>query len=188
MRKILASAALVAALAGVAACGGDDSSTSGGSAVSALAKLSGEDKAAAEAVGLKFNESGGGGAVGEITEEQEACVGVALVKNLGAKRVLEISKTDTFGLNEAEAGKAADAFLGCVDVKGLFAAGMAEGGEISQKAADCLAGKVSKDGYRSMVVSIFTGNEDDAEAGLMVDVMKNMAGCLTNEEMAKLGG
>jgi hypothetical protein len=183
MRTFLACAALLAALSGVAACGGDDSS--GSSPASALAKLSGDDKAAAEAVGAKLAESGD--AVSGITKEQEACVGVALVKSLGAKRVLEASKQDEFTLSEAEAGKAADAFLGCIDVKALFASGMAEGGDISQKSADCLAGKVSKDGYRSMVVAVFTGNEEDAEASIFADVMKNMAGCLTKDEMTKIG-
>jgi hypothetical protein len=183
MRTFLACAALLAALSGVAACGGDDAS--GGSTANALAKLSGEDKAAAEAVGAKLAESGE--AVGGITKEQEACVGVALVKSLGAKRVLEVSKKAEFSLSEAEAGKAADAFLGCIDVKALFASGMAEGGEISQKSADCLAGKISKDGFRSMVVAIFTGSEEDAQASILADVMKNMVGCLTKEEMAKIG-
>ena len=182
MRKFLMCLGLVAALGSVAACGGDDA---GGSTANALAKLSGDDKAAAEAVGAKLAESGD--AVGGITKEQETCVGVSMVKALGAKRVLEASKQDEFTLSEAEAGKAADAFLGCVDVKALFASGMAEGGDLSQKAADCIAGKISKDGYRSMVVAIFTGKEDDAQASVMADVMKNMATCLSKEEMAKLG-
>ncbi len=189
MRKILAAGLLLAALSGVAACGDDGDGGGGGtsakSAASALAKLGAEDKAAAEAVSSKLGDETGG--VGDVSESERTCVAVELVKSLGAKRVMELAEEDKLAMPKAEAEKAADAFIGCVDVQALFAAGMSEDGDISAKSAKCLAGKVSKAEWRTMLIGVFSGDEDGATAGLMATVMKGMGDCLSKEELTKLG-
>lgn len=184
MRKFLVILAFGATA--LTACGGDSASSSGSGDAS---KLSGDDKTAVEAITAKLAEDGGGINEG-VSADQEACVAIGMVKQLGAKRVLELSKADELVMNDAEAGKAADVFLGCVDVGKIMADGIAEDGSISQKSATCLAGKIDKKLMRTAIVNEFSGksdSNDDVPPELMTSLLEGMTKCLTKEELTKMG-
>lgn len=184
MRKFLVILAFGATA--LTACGGDSASTSGSGDAS---KLSGDDKSAVEAITAKLAADGGGINEG-VSDDQEACVAIGMVKQLGAKRVLELSKADELVMNESEAGKAADIFLNCVDVGKIMADSIAEDGSISQKSATCLAGKIDKKVLRTAIINEYTGKSgknDDVPPELMTSLLEGMSKCLTKDELAKMG-
>lgn len=185
MRKFLAAAAIAATV--LTGCGGGSS----GSAVSKIdtSKLSGDDKAAFEAINGKLAEDEGGISEG-VSEDQQACVAVGMIKQLGAKRVLQLSKDDELVLEKAEAEKTADVFLGCVDVGALMASSISEDGSISEKSAKCLAGKIDTKVIRTALINEFTGNgdsNDDMPPEFLEAMLKGMTQCLTKEELAEMG-
>jgi hypothetical protein len=192
MRKFLAVMSLVAATSGLVACGGSDSSTgattagSSNGAASSAAKLSGDDKAAFDAINGKLGEDDG--VSSDITDEQQSCVAVGMVKGLGAKRVIEISGEEDLVLNESEANKAADVFLGCVDVQKMFASEFAADGTLSEKSAACLAKKIDMKQFKPFLVKTFQGSTDeDLPSELMASVLSGMGTCLSSDELKSMG-
>lgn len=177
--KKLAAVAFAAALM-LAGCGGDSKTDAG----SGGAKLSGDDKKAFDAVLAGLQKDGPEG----ITEAQMTCTAEKVVKSLGAKRVLEVdfSQEDVTTLTEAEATKVYDSLNGCADLSKLFVSAISEGGEISDKSADCIVKGLPKDFLKKSLIDEFTGKatSDDPPA----EVFGVIAKCLSPEELKKLGG
>jgi hypothetical protein len=185
MRKLLAMMSLVAATAGLVACGSDSTTTTSAGASSA-AKLSGDDKAAFDAINEKLGDDDG--VSGDITEEQQTCVAVGMVKGLGAKRVIELSGEEDLVLDESEANKAADVFLGCVDVQKMFATQFAADGTLSEKSASCLAKKIDLKQFKPFLVTTFQGaTDEDLPSDLMASVLSGMGSCLNADELKSMG-
>ncbi len=183
MRKCLALLVLLTAAFGFAGCGGDSVDTLGSTDAS---NLKGDDKAAYDAIYASLGEDEGD-LSSEITDEQKSCVSAGMVKTLGAKRVLEVSDEDEIVLTESEAGKAADAFLKCVDMQKMFAAEFSADGTISEKSATCLSKKIDKTSIRKLLVTTFQGQEADLEADVMGSVLSGMADCLSADELKQMG-
>lgn len=184
MRKILL-ALFVGALA-LTACGGDDSSS--GSALSKIdgSKLSGDEKKAYDEVlsAMSDDEDDLG-----ATEEQQACVAANLVKKAGVKGTLAIAAKDGEGLTKTEAGQVVDSMSACVNLSELFVQGMAEGVEISDKSADCLKKEFDNGKLRDfMVTAMMAGADEEPPADFLADAMKAMTKCLSDKELAGLGG
>ncbi|HEV8296477.1 MAG TPA: hypothetical protein VGQ20_04245 [Acidimicrobiales bacterium] len=181
MKRLLVALLFVGFVVG--ACG-DDGSLGGSTAP----VVSGEEKEAADEIAASFrDEDNGFGS--EVTDAQAACVGAKLVKAFGVRRVREMKlESDEPDMTEAEAEKAADAVVDCVDLRQAFAQGMAEGGEISQKSADCLANKLSNADIKQMLVSTFQGEDDDDVAtDLYAKLLGAMGDCLTAAELKSMG-
>ena len=128
-------------------------------------------------------------AVPEITPSQQDCVATGVVKMIGAKQVLELSKAGPRTMSAAAAATTADVVLKCIDVQKLFAAEFASDGTISAKSANCLAKKIDLTTVRSFLIAVFSGADGGAIAlSLMDPVLAGAATCLTAEELAKQDG
>ena len=128
-------------------------------------------------------------AVPEITPSQQDCVATGVVKMIGAKQVLELSKAGPRTMSATAAATTADVVLKCIDVQKLFAAEFASDGTISAKSANCLAKKIDLTTVRSFLVAVFRGADGGAIAlSLMDPVLAGAATCLTAEELAKQDG
>jgi hypothetical protein len=163
------------------ACGGDDGGSGG------APNVSGDEKAAADEIAASF-KSDDSGLGGEVSDADAACVGAKLVKALGVKRVQELGfdeNTDVV-LTKAEAEKAADAVVSCVDLRKALVSSFTEGGDISDKSAKCLAGKLTDDDIKGVLVASFQGNEEDMSGEFLAKMMTGMAACLTPDEMKKV--
>lgn len=169
--------------ASVAACGDDGGSASSGSGDAGAVSLSGDDKEAADKVVASMSDDG---SLGEtVTEKQKECVGTRMVKEFGAAKALELA--DDGDLPPEDAGKAYDVLSACIDLKGMFAAEMAADGEMSEKSAKCLAGKLSDADFKAIMVAELSGVEDtDATGSLMAKMLSGMGDCLSKEELAKM--
>ena len=127
--------------------------------------------------------------VPEITPSQQDCVATGVVKMIGAKQVLELSKAGPRTMSAAAAATTADVVLKCIDVQKLFAAEFASDGTISAKSANCLATKIDLTTVRSFLVAVFRGADGGAIALRLMDpVLAGAATCLTAEELAKQDG
>lgn len=183
MRKILL--ALFMGAFALTACGGDDSSS--GSAVSKIdaSKLSGDEKEAYDQVLESMGEDDELG----TTEEQQACVAATLVKKAGVKGTMSIAEKDGEGLTKAEAGQVVDAMSACVNLSELFVSGMSEGAEISEKSASCLTKEFDNGKLRDfMVTALMAAEDEEPPADFLADAMKAMTKCLSDKELAGLGG
>ena len=184
MRKYLVLLALLPAAAGLAGCGSSGSTLSS----TDTSKLKGDDKAAFDAATAQLG-SGEDGLADGATEEQKSCVAIGMIKELGAKRVLELSKKDELVMTNPEATKTADVFIGCVDVGALMASGIAEDGDISEKSAKCLGEKIDKKTIRSVLIASFEGKDasNDLPPELISSMLAAMPKCLTAEELKTIG-
>lgn len=161
-----------------AACGGSSSSTGSG------ASLSGSDKDAAAAVSAQLQSKGEDSV--ELDSKQADCVASRLVKSLGADNAKKLAGADDVPKEQAEA--VYSSMAGCVDLRKMMADQMSADGEMSQKSAACLMGKITDADFKSIMISGITGQQsDDATGALMKAILPAMGQCLSTDELAKMG-
>jgi hypothetical protein len=136
--------AVAAAVLVLSACGDDGNALDAGGET----ELSAEEQTQADrvAASLLAEDDEDDGAFDDITAEQADCVGANVVAELGVERVEAIDwDAEESPLIEEDAPGVASAFVACVDVRPLFTAAFAEGGELTQEQAQCISDDFSDD-------------------------------------------
>ena len=83
----------------------------------------------------------------------------------------------------------ADAALNCMDFGALLVQQFTSDGNLSEESATCLADAIPHDLLRDLIIVGMTdGDSTSAEAALTREITRAAPDCLTDEELASLGG
>ena len=118
---------------------------------------------------------------GEVTPEQAECVGVGIVRGLGAERTAEIEwEEDDFDgvFYEADAPIVVDAVVTCVDMGRFFAASFSQTGEVSEEEAQCIADDVSDDEMKALLEHSFVKPDASPSTEIAVQLVDAVVECL----------
>jgi len=172
LRHLSVTAVLVLALA---ACGGDDDSSSDPSGSS---DLSSEEQAFVDASleGYDAEEAG-------LAEADARCMSASLVQELGTEKLEDLGITPEEFASEAEfpeidedqAEAVVDRIEKCLDLRALMLAGFAEGGELTEDQETCLSDAITDEIVHDLMVASVRGVEPD---GVGDDFFQVISGCM----------
>ena len=124
-----------------------------------------------------------------LTDEEATCAAQGMFDALGLHRAREIDKDDdgTTSLTPEEADAAAQAVVGCADLRPVFVSTFADLGSVSDQSAGCLAAAIGDDQLIALLASAFSGADSASAQSEISDSLVNaMPTCLTEEEMTSL--
>ena len=158
-------------------CGGSSVSTGG---------LSASDRALAVKIEPKAAQMS---LLSDATSATEShCVAERLVARLGATRIAQLDDSSEFVLDPTDAANSVDDYLGCVDVRKKFMAGLTTKG-VSAKSATCTADKMGAPLFRELaLVGLQFQKNSKLPDGMAKRIVLAERACLTADEQKKSSG
>jgi hypothetical protein len=124
-----------------------------------------------------------------LTEEEADCAAQGIFDAVGLERAREIDESDNddLSLTPDEAELAAQAMVGCANVRPLFVSSFTEAGDVSDESASCLADAITDEQLVALFAAAFSGADGtEVQSEMTTSITDAMPTCLTEEELASL--
>lgn len=174
-------ALLLAALLGLAGCGGGTEETAKSSIADSLMKQQ-PDQPAAKMLSLERDEA--------------ECIADGMVDGIGVDQLQEYGMLTEEGtvdqsvgdvkLSRKDAETLTDAMFSCTDVRQMVRKSLAkEMGDQDKAVRACVDKVLTEDALRSMFVAVFSGNSDDASKELVGPLMNCAIGSMDPDQLTQ---